>query len=322
MGNTYNFLKNVFQNLTKESKENSSFIPTLLVLVTIPLSYAINNIAMGLFLLTAIIAFRKTNFSGQFYLILPIVLYFLMAASYFWSIDPKNTLSALSKEIPLLIIPLGFLLIKDFSQVQKQKIIAYYSYAIVLLTLYFLVRAVIRYWSLEDSRVFFYHGENDNDYGLVPKLLNAIHVSVFVAVAFFYFFTKEIKSKTDILFSVLLFGFVLLLSSKNIILIFSLLVLLHVFFFSKSSHKLRLRNLIVFGLIVGLVFSFGRIKSRFQHEFQTHSDKSLSANVVEGVPQGVHYVSLKEAWTKKNLPRMIIFRERHSGFISSEYLPN
>lgn len=299
MGNTYNSLKNVLQNLTKESKENSSFIPTLLVLVTIPLSYAINNIAMGLFLLTAIFTFRKTNFSGQIYLILPIALYLLMAVSYFWSIDPKSTLSALSKEIPLLIIPIGFLFTKDFSPAQKQKIIAYYSYAIVLLTLYFLARAVIRYWLLEDSRVFFYHGENDNDFGLVPKLLNAIHVSVFVAVAFFYFFTKELKSKTDILFSVLLFGFVLLLSSKNIILVFILLVLLHVFFFSKSSHKLRLRNLIVFGLIVGLVFSFGRIKSRFQHEFQTHSDKSLSANVVEGVPDGVHYVSLKEAWTKE-----------------------
>ncbi|MFN3752803.1 O-antigen ligase family protein [Flavobacterium sp.] len=299
MGNTYNFLKNVFQNLTKESKENNSFIPTLLVLITIPLSYAFNNIAMGLFLATAIFTYKKNHFSLQSHLILPITLYVLMALSYFWSIDKESTLPALSKEIPLLIIPIGFLLLKDFSATQKQKIIAYYSYAIVLLTLYFLLRAVVRYWLRDDFRVFFYHGEDHIDFGLVPKLLNAIHVSVFVAVAFFYFFTKEIKSKIDIFFSVLLFVFVLMLSSKNIILIFILLVLLHVFFFSKSSHKLRLRNLIVFGLIIGLIFSFGKIKTRFQQEFQTNSEKSLSANVVEGIPAGVHYVSLKEAWSNE-----------------------
>jgi len=252
-----------------------------------------------LFLVVAIFNFKKTNVSRQFNLILPMALYVLMALSYFWSIDKESTVSALSKEIPLLLIPLAFLIIKDFSASQKLRIIEYYSYSVVLLTLYFLIRALIRYFILDDIRVFFYHGENDHDFGLVPKLLNAIHVSVFVSVAFFYFFTKEVKSKTDIFFSILLFGFVLLLSSKNIILVFILLVLLHVFFFSKSSHKLRLRNLIVFGLILGLIFSFGKIKNRFQQEFQTNTNKSLSANVVEGIPAGVHFVSLKEAWTNK-----------------------
>jgi O-antigen ligase len=151
----------------------------------------------------------------------------------------------------------------------------------------------------QDIRLFFYHGTNEEDYGLVPKLLNAIHVSVFAAVAFFYFFTKEKKSNWDSLFSTLLFGFILLLSSKNIILIVVLLGLVYLLFFSKSAHKLRLRNLIVFGVLVGLIFSMGRIKHRFQIEFQTNTNKSLSANVIEGVPQGVHYVSLKEAWTNK-----------------------
>jgi O-antigen ligase len=299
MVNTYSSLKSVFQNLIKESKENNSFIPALLVLVTIPLSYAINNIAMGLFLAISLVTLRKLNFSRQINLILPVALYGLMVFSYLWSIDKQSTLSALSKEIPLLIIPLVFMFIKDFSAVQKQKIISYYSYSVLILVLYYSIRAVVRYFILQDSRVFFYHGTNDEDYGLVPKLLNAIHVSVFVSTAFFYFFTKKVKTKTDILITALLFGFVVLLSSKNIILVFILLILLHVFFFSKSSHKLRLRNLIVFGLIVGFIFSFGKIKARFQQEFQTNTNSSLSANVVEGTPNGVHYVSLKEAWTNE-----------------------
>ncbi|MFN3967386.1 O-antigen ligase family protein [Flavobacterium sp.] len=300
MGNTYSSLKSVFLNLIKENKENNSFIPLLLVLVTIPLSYAFNNIAMGLFFVVTVVSFRKAHFKIESVLIWPILLYLLMALSYLWSIDKENTLSALSKEIPLLLIPVGFLLLKDFTKVQKEKIIACFSYSMVVLAMYFVIKAVIRYLLFGDIRAFFYHGDNDNDFGLVPKLLNAIHVSVFVSVAFFYFFTKPVKAKADWLFSLFLFGFVLLLSSKNIILVLILLVLIHVFFFSKLSHQLRLRNLIVFGLIVGLIFSFGRIKNRFQQEFQTNSDKSLSANVVEGASPEVHYVSLKEAWSNES----------------------
>jgi O-antigen ligase len=60
---------------------------------------------------------------------------------------------------------------------------------------------------------------------------------------------------------------------------------------------MRLRNLIIFGLLIGIIFSFGRIKDRFKVEFQTNTNKSLSTNVIEGIPDGVHFVSIKEAWT-------------------------
>ena len=297
MVNIYNFSKNVIQNLIKENKSNNSFIPILLVLSSIPLIFAINNISMGIFLLVAFITFKKEDFKFQKEFVFPILLYVLMVISYFWSVDSKETLSALSKEVPLLIIPLGFLIFKTNTTAQKRKIIEYYSYVVVAFVLYYSVRAIIRYFIFGDARMFFYHGENDKDYGLVPKLLNAIHMSVFVAVAFFYFITKEVKSKLDTFFSLLLFVFILLLSSKNIILVVVLLLLIYFFFFSKTGHKLRLRNLVFFGLLLLVVFSIGRIKDRFKVEFQSNTDKSLSANVIEGIPSGVHYVSIKEAWT-------------------------
>ena len=252
---------------------------------------------MGIFLLAAFITFKKESFKFKNELIFPILLYVLMAISYFWSIDAKETLAALSKELPLLLLPIGFFMLKNNTPEQRKKIIEYYSYVIVVFVCYYLIRALIRYLIFNDARMFFYHGENDKDYGLVPKLLNAIHMSVFVAVAFFNFFSKEIKSKADTFFTILLLGFILLLSSKNIILVVLLLCLIHLFFFSKSDQKLRLRNLIVFGLLIGILFSIGRIKDRFKVEFQTNTDKSLSANVVEGIPQGVHYVSINEAWS-------------------------
>ena len=112
MVNIYNFSKNVIQNLIKENKSNNSFIPILLVLSSIPLIFAINNISMGIFLLVAFITFKKEDFKFQKEFVFPILLYVLMVISYFWSIDSKQTLTALSKEIPLLLIPLGFLFFK------------------------------------------------------------------------------------------------------------------------------------------------------------------------------------------------------------------
>jgi O-antigen ligase len=308
MENIYNSLKIVCQNLIKENNNNSSFILALLVLITIPLSNGINSVALGLFFLWALIKIRKNIIVFDLSILLPVVLYVLMVISIIWSIDAKNTLTALFKEIPLLLIPVGFIVIKPFTRVQKHLIIKHYSYAIFVLVLYYLMRAVVRYVISQDGRVFFYHGENEIDYGLVPKLLNAIHMSVFVAVAFFWFFTKESKSKAEIIISGLLFGFILLLSSKNIILVVILLVLIYTFIYSKTAHKLRMRNLVLFGLLVALVFSMGRIKNRFQVEFQSNSGKSISANVIEGVPQGVHYVSSKEAWS-------------NSSFTPNDYFP-
>ena len=248
-------------------------------------------------MMVSFITFKKENFNLQMELLIPMLLYFLMAISYFWSIDSKETLSALSKEVSLLVIPIGFLIFKKNTSEQKKKIIEYYSYAIIAFVFYYLVRAIVRYFIFGDIRMFFYHGENDKDYGLVPKLLNAIHMSVFVAVAFFHFLTKETKTKIDTFFLALLFVFIVLLSSKNIVIIVILLSLIQLFFFSKSANKMRLRNLIVFGLILGIIFSLGRIKDRFKVEFQTNTNKSLSTNVIEGIPKGVHYVSIKEAWT-------------------------
>ena len=99
MGNIYNSLKNLFQNLLRENKVNSAFIPTLLVLISIHLSTTINNIAIGIFVFSAFIYFKKTNFSFQLQLILPILLYGLMSLSFFWSINKETTWIALGKEI-------------------------------------------------------------------------------------------------------------------------------------------------------------------------------------------------------------------------------
>lgn len=261
---------------------------------------AINNISTAIFILSVLFFNRNAKIEAKVILLIPILLYIWMVASYFWSVDTSRTTSAIFKEITLFLIPVAFLIMKPFTKNQILKLFKYYGYAMVFYALFFLLRATVRYLISGDQRAFFYHGEYDNDFGLVPKLLNAIHVSVYVAVAFFYFLSKEIKSKLDIIFASILLIFIFLLSSKNIIIVFLFLIGIHFFYFSKSSNKMRLRNLAIFILVVGSVLSFSKIKNRFLVEFQSNTNTSVSHNVYNEADEGVNYVSIYEAWNNES----------------------
>ncbi len=261
---------------------------------------AINNVSTAIFILSVLFFNRNTKIETKVTLLIPILLYVWMVASYFWSVDTSRTASAIFKEITLFLIPVAFLIMKPFTKDQILKLLKYYGYAMVFYAVFFLVRAVIRYLISGDQRAFFYHGEYDNDFGLVPKLLNAIHVSVYVTVAFFYFLSKEVKSKLDLVFASILLIFIFLLSSKNIIIVFLFLIGIHFFYFSKSSNKMRLRNLAIFILVVGSVLSFSKIKNRFLVEFQSNTNTSVSHSVYNEADEGVNYVSIYEAWNNES----------------------
>ena len=188
MNSIYNFFTNAFDDLIKEAKKNTFLVPFLFLLITIPTHLGLNNIVLCFFLLVAIWNFKTIKIKFDIAIALPIFLYFWMLASYFWSIDKPKTLEALPIAITLFLLPIVFLFIPYFSLKQKKIILAFYSYSTVIFVVFFILRAIIRYIITKDSRAFFYHGEYDNDFGLVPKVLNAIHVSVFVAISFFYFF--------------------------------------------------------------------------------------------------------------------------------------
>lgn len=297
MNNIYNFLSTVWKELLEENKQNKAFIPFLLLLITLPLAMAINNILLGVFFVSALLYGQKNNLVWSFAFLAPILLFFWMGISYFWSIDIKRTLSAIPKEIPLLLIPVAFVLIPAFTKEQKEKILKYYSYTMLVYVVFFLSRAFVRFLITKETTFFFYHGpENGIDTGLVPRLLNAIHVSVYVSIAFFYFFIKEQKSKIDYIAALLLSIFVVLLSSKNIIVVFIILILIQIFFYSKIANKLRLRNLAILLILVGFIFSFGKIKERFVIEFTSNTNKSLSSNMSVSAAEGVNNISIYEAW--------------------------
>ena len=79
---------------------------------------------------------------------------------------------------------------RSFSTLEKEKIIKWFSYGIVFYSIFYLAKASFLFIISKDTSVFFYHE-------LVTKDVNAIHVSVYVAVSFFYFLEKKQKALFD-----------------------------------------------------------------------------------------------------------------------------
>lgn len=292
MAGIYNYLKSAFQKLQQQNKNNPILVFIVLGLLSIPLSYAVSSLFFAIFILATLVYFRKATPQPQLFLLLPMLLYLLMLVSLLWSIDTQNTQKALLKELPLLVIPFCFLFISPFSIQQKQGVYKWYSFGIFLFSIFYLLKATLRYSIANDTSVFFYHE-------LVTKDVNAIHVSVYVAVAFFYFFTKQKKAVLDTIAAVTLFILVFLLSSKNIIVVFVGLLVVYQLFYTKVSQKMRLKNMVLFLIFLISLTFVGKIKERFKQEYETIVSTKSVNDVLSQETVGIHNVSIKQAWNNK-----------------------
>jgi O-antigen ligase len=213
-----------------------------------------------------------------------------MLLSITWTIDFDRTINALSKELPLLLIPICFMAFRSFSTLEKEKTIKWFSYGIIFYSIFYLAKASVLFIISKDTSVFFYHE-------LVTKDVNAIHVSVYVAISFFYFLEKNKKKSFDKIALVILFLMVFLLSSKNIIVVFIALLLCYQLFYSKTSKKMRLKNLILLIIILLLLPFVGKIKERFKEEYETIMTDSSVNDVISKGSEKVYNVSIKQSWT-------------------------
>ena len=263
-----------------------SFFCLLILICIVPLPNVINNIVIGILVLFTLFQLKKTPFYFTKEMILPIILFVWMAISCIWSIDFFASLSALTKESSLILLPFSCAIIFVY---KKELLIKYYSISMSFYVVFFLIRAFFRFFTENNTAVFFGHE-------LVTKELNAIHFSAFVSVAFFYFLTKEIKIKTDYLQLLLLALFLSLLNSKSIILVDILLVGLYFFFYSKTANKMRLRNIVMLVIVFFSFLFFNRIKEKIEFEFQLNKDNNIGHTVIPKEIVGDRIISMKEAW--------------------------
>ncbi len=300
MDSIYSILKNVQIEAKNENNRYAFFLIISLFVSTIALPLGVNNVVLGAFIVQILIQNKGLKFNKNNYLILPIILYLWMCCSYFWTIDTKATLKALPKEVALLILPLIFLFIPKFDSKTRDKILKYYSVSIVLLVLFFLVRAIIRFLLSGNIAYFFYHGEYDSDTGLVPKVLNAVHVSIYVSFAFFIIIGKAHRRLLDNVTLLVLALFIFLLSSKVIVVTFSVLLFFYLLVFAKLKKKNR--RIILFGAIVfvAMLFSISKVKQRFEAAFTTPLEQTA-------INDGVIHVTPYEAWNNKTFGNQYYF---------------
>lgn len=292
MATIYSFLSNVSDNIRQEINKNPVWLWLVLLLTTIPLKLGINNLCLiGLIITVVWKQKRERKFSFQMFL--PILLYLLMLLSWFWSIDREATANALTKELFFVLIPLIFIFFPVIDEQQKAKAILYYGYGMAGYAFFYLVRALIRYVEVQDLAVFFYHEEEGRmGFGLVPQLLNAIHVSVFASLAFFVILIRKGKSVFDKLCLVLLLLFILLLSSKNIIVVFMLLLAVYGYMTLRGKlDKKKIFYLSLLALVV-VIALFGKMKERIYQEIKAETVNTYDDN-------GVHFVSVSEAWNNE-----------------------
>lgn len=255
------------------------------VLITLPLGYAYNSIALILFVFYSLVSGKKDDFNFNRVLLLPILLYILMAISALWSIDTAGTFKALSKEAALLFIPVALCFNQRAVKMGRGAILRIYSIAMCLFGIYFLGRALVRYSETGDTDVFFYHE-------LATPAINAIYLSALFAIPAFYFLTVKNKHIGHYIALSFLTLLLLLLSSKTVIITSVALMAVYFLFYSDMPKKARIAALCVFAAGVITLGYNTKIRDRIAIEF-------APKNIVHDTEPGmINNLTVREAWEK------------------------
>ena len=254
-------------NVLRKINNNISEIILLAILISLPLPYAVNSIAVILFFIygvyNAIIKKQKIHLKGNNIFILLVLFYILCLLSLFWTDNAINTQNGLQRFLSYLIIPLAFVF-NNVTNISKKKILNYFSYSLVFYIFYCLILGVSNAINNSDISYLFYHKLSNNLSGL-----NAIYLSVFVSFAYGYFLNKNNKSKIDLLCMFFLFFFLMLLSSKIII---GITLLLSIFFltrrkgFKKSKIDFKIISILITVSVI-LIFASSNIRNRIKTEY-------------------------------------------------------
>ena len=202
-----------------------------LVLSTIPLPYLFSNIALIVLIIYTIIYALKNKIKPKItiYELVFFAFYFLIIFSYFWSINKQLSVTGIERKVVFVLIPFLFLFIPRFDKEERNLIFKLYSLIMVAFACFFLVLGFLHFIKTGGL-------ENLTHHNLVSPLnLNRIYVSLLMVIALFHWIISEPKSFTKTLIIVFLSIFILLLSSKTIVITSILIVVGHILIKNKTS---------------------------------------------------------------------------------------
>lgn len=258
-------------------------------LVTIPLGYAYNSIAIILFVLYSLLSAKREDISVNYVLLLPVFLFALMALSLIWSIDFKSSLKALSKEASLVFIPLAFCFNKQLIRMGQKQILRIYSQCMCLIGIYFISRAGLRYAESKDAGVFLYNE-------LATPVITSVYVSALFSVAFFYYLSQRRKRAADYAGLIFMTVLIALLLNKSIIAINIVLTAIYFIFYSSLPKKIRMTAGVGFLALTALMVYYVKTTTVLPAEYISNVPETR-ALAKEGLQ--LNGVTLQEAWSKQ-----------------------
>jgi len=212
-----------------------------LVLISVPMPYTFSSIALGILGAVALMGMwsRQVNWRPAY--LWPMLLFAVIVCSLLWTQDMDKSLRGISRQLPLLVMPLSFLFWPKFDRKVWHKGLFIGGVAGALFALFAVVRAVFRSFEQGDYSPFFYHELVDF------WELNAIYISGVSAVYVLFFWLvygpEKVCSWRALSLGAVHMIFLVLLSSKNMILM-TVLVLI---FAQAYTHRKRIKRLLITG---------------------------------------------------------------------------
>lgn len=284
-------LNNAWLLLLKESKANPGLPFIIFLSCSIPLGFAISNIAMVLFLVASFLSLRNQKLKLERYFLVPVVLFIWIVISIIWTEDYSKTLRGITKMLPFILVPTPFILGYTISKFQRDLLLKCYAYSMFGYAVFYLLKAIFRFFISGNIDVFFYHE-------LVTFELNAIYVSVFFVLAFFILLQQK-KTLLNIIGCFTLLILLLLLSSKNAVVVFGLLLLVYIVRNRENiafNNKTKLIGLASTVLILATSIHFTK---RYSDEIAVQRLKFENPQKDSINPDGTHNVSMYEAWNNE-----------------------
>jgi O-antigen ligase len=248
-----------------------SIIVITFVFVAQSLRFAYGSISLLLLIAVGIAGFIKNRQKFETYYLWPLLLFGFMLFSVAWTADISLTLKGLIRLSPLLLIPLAINLGYDLSKKDYHNIFNGFSLVYAFLALAFIAIAFVKYLNTKDMQYLFYHKLVE------PAKLNAIYASSFAYVAYMWILLKKHNKIVYQISALILFAFIVLLSSKILIALTVLSSLFLLIYVLKSKHKLIV-GLVLVGLAVVFVLKPKNfITERFLVENTTNTKEILES---------------------------------------------
>jgi O-antigen ligase len=301
----------------KQFKINDVYVAVIVFsLLAQSFRFAYGSISLLVLLFIGVIGYKKKPKRFSRYYLWPILLFGLMALSIIWSYDTELTLKGIIRISPLILIPIVINFGYNISKKQFENIFNKYSLIYSLIALCFIIIGFSKFYLTNDSKYLFYHTL------VLPSKLNAIYASSFAYVALGWILIKKYNQILYQISAIILFIFIILLSSK-ILIVLSVLTSVSLVIY-RLQIKLRILAFAVLAgvLLVFIVIPDNFIANRFFVEKSTNVKEVINCNnftkVYPWTGIGLRLFQLRSGFEiAKEKPEILI---HGSGFNASQQL--